>query len=138
VETAKVTVGEPAVLVDMTGTVGGLRIAAWVKLASTVCAAAVKTASAPWVGVASAFEGKLQADIPNIRINRIEASRVVLSILSSSIIVSLNINNIVSQAGENFIVFVPPKMVNQDRSLCDSCFVLISDIFSLIAALITF
>jgi len=35
-------------------------MAAWVRLASTVCAAAVKIVSALWVG--GALEGKLHAD----------------------------------------------------------------------------
>jgi len=113
VETASVTVGGPIVLVGMTGTVGGLRIAAWVRLASTVWAAAVKTASAPCVGVA--FEGRLQAEMPNTRVKRIEASRVILNILSSSIQLHKILMLIVSQAGENVLFFMPPKTVNTKR-----------------------
>ena len=75
-ETASVEVGKFKVLVG--GTVGGFRIAPWVILASTVWAAEVKTISAPTVGVT--FEGRLQADEPNKRINKMEARRVIFGI----------------------------------------------------------
>jgi hypothetical protein len=81
VKTASVTVGRPGVLVGITGTVGGFRIATWVRLAATVWAATVKTESGPCVGVRVTLEGKLQAEIPNTRARRIETSRVVLDIL---------------------------------------------------------
>jgi hypothetical protein len=76
VATANVEVAIPGVLVG--GIVGGFRMAACVMLASTVWAAAVKAASGPCVGVA--FDGKLQAEIPNMIMIRIEASRVVVDI----------------------------------------------------------
>jgi hypothetical protein len=75
-------VGIPAVLVG--GIVGGFKMADCVILASTVWAAAVKTSCEPCVGVA-ALEGKLQAEIPTTSAKRIEASRVVFNILSSSL-----------------------------------------------------
>jgi hypothetical protein len=76
VDTASVDVRKLALLVG--GTVGGFRIAAWVMFASTVWAAEVRTTSAPCVGVT--LEGKLQADNPTTRTNKMEASRMVLVI----------------------------------------------------------
>jgi hypothetical protein len=80
--TANVTVGGAVVLVGTTAKVGGFCIAAWVRLASTVCAAAVSTASALFGS--SVLLGRLQAPKTSARNKMIETSRDDLDMCSYS------------------------------------------------------
>lgn len=73
--TANVTVGGAVVLVGTTGTVGGFCIAACVRFASTVWAAAVKTAPALLFSGSGVLPGRLHAFTTNARNKMMETSR---------------------------------------------------------------